>query len=266
MDAEGLIGSLVVMAGACGVPILGIACVVLIAFAFIRASKRERERTDALRAFAVRQGLSFTPSDPGLSERLSRFEPFNVGHSREGLNLAAGEVRSGGMRASVLFGDYRYKITTSNGKQTTTVTYIISFVAVRPALALPEDLTVRAEGILDRIGAFMGLDDIDFESSEFSKRFHVKCSDRRLAFDLFDPRMMEFFLQSGPPRVQARDGTLLFDYGIKRWEPAEFEIALGWIDAFLARVPRHLRAARLPESDRAADPVLNPPHPEGGSS
>jgi hypothetical protein len=194
---------------------------------------------------------------------MAAFDQFQIGHSRRGLNLMEGDVRVGGIRGTLLCGDYRYKVTRSNGKQTTTTVYNMSFVAMRPALSVPEDLTVRAEGVLDKIGAFVGLDDIDFESSEFSKRFHVKCSDRRFAFDLFDPRMMEYFLGSRAPRIHARSGVLLFDYGTKRWDTAEFSGAFRWIDGFFARVPRHVRAARLPEADRAADPVLNPVHADG---
>ncbi|MGA1224469.1 MAG: hypothetical protein ACO31E_07875, partial [Phycisphaerales bacterium] len=120
------------------------------------------------------------------------------------------------------------------------------------------DLTVRAEGFLDKLGAMIGFDDIDFESSEFSKRFHVKCSDRRFAFDLFEPRMMEYFLASTPPTIHARGGTLLFDRGVRRWEPGDFDANLAWIDGFLSRVPRHVRDARLPDHEREFDPVLNP--------
>jgi two-component system chemotaxis sensor kinase CheA len=38
------------------------------------------------------------------------------------------------------------------------------------------------------------------------------------------------------------------------------------VDAFLARVPRHVRAARLPKELHARDPVLNPAHGSAGDS
>jgi hypothetical protein len=236
--------------------------VVLLVVALILGAKRERERTEALARFAAERGLRFIGEDRSLDERFAAFDPFAVGHSRRGLNLMEGEVRAGGLRMTILCGDYQYKITRSTGKSTTTTTYDMSFLAVRPVLEIKEDLTVRAEGMLDKIGAFVGFDDIDFESSEFSKRFHVKCSDRRFAFDLFDPRMMEYFLAAEPPRLQARSGVLLFDRGVRRWDPAGFAAQFGWIDGFFARVPRHVRAARLPASEHADDPVLHPPMPE----
>jgi len=255
---SGLIGA----AGACILPSFAVVVIVLVIvafiFAFIHGAKRERERTEAMRAHAARLGFHFVASDRTLAERMSAFPPFCIGHSREGLNLATGEMRLGGVRMTMTFGDYRYKVTSSNGKQTTTVTYTMSFIAVLPALSIPEQMVVREEGFLDKIGAFVGFDDIDFESSEFSKRFHVKCSDRRAAFDLFDPRMIEYFLAATPPRIHAAGGVLLFDRGLRRWEVAEFAGEMRWIDGFFARIPRHMRAARLPEAEHAADPVLNP--------
>lgn len=235
-----------------------IVVVVIVVVAIVVGSKRERERREAMRAYAARMGLRFTERDDSLDNRMAAFPPFAIGHSRVGLNLMEGEATLGGVRMTYLAGDYQYKITRSNGKTTSTSTYDMSFIAVAPMLAIGEELTVRAEGVFDKIGAFLGFDDIDFESSEFSKRFHVKCSDRRFAFDLFDPRMMEFFLGSKAPRIHARAGVLLFDHGTRRWEIDEFDGARAWVDAFFLRVPRHLRAARLPASEHASDPILSP--------
>ena len=125
-------------------------------------------------------------------------------------------------------------------------------------MAVEEKLVVRGEGFFDRIGEFVGIDDIDFESSEFSKRFHVTCSDRRFAYDLFEPRMMEYFLGSAPPRVEYNTRSVLFMHDMARWEPARFDRELAWIDGFFQRIPRHVRAARLPPEMHADDPVLNP--------
>ena len=251
--------------GACAALVLVIVVVILVIVALVYGAKRERERRAAMHAYATQLGFRFVESDESLAGRMSAFPPFCVGHSRVGLNLAHGETRLGGVRMSMTFGDYRYKVTSTNGKQTTTTTYQMSFVAVHPVLSIPEQIVVREEGFLDRIGAFIGFDDIDFESSEFSKRFHVKCSDRRTAFDLFDPRMMEYFLAAAPPRIHAAGGTLLFDRGVQRWEPPQFAGEMRWIDGFFGRIPRHMRAARLPEAEHAADPVLNPDsQPEGG--
>ena len=56
------------------------------------------------------------------------------------------------------------------------------------------DLFIRREGIFDSVKRAFGFDDIDFESAEFSKRFFVKSSDKRFAYDVIHPKMMEFLL------------------------------------------------------------------------
>ena len=248
--------------GGCAVVVAALVGIALLVWAVVYGHRKERERTAALAALAQRRSWRFTPLDHGLANRMAGFPMFNLGHSRRGMNLMEGELTLGGLRMSLLCGDYQYKVTTSNGKTTTTTTWNMSFIAVVPLLSVPEDRTVRAEGFFDKIGAFLGMDDIDFESSEFSKRFHVQCSDRRFAFDLFDPRMMEFFLAVAPPRLHARSNCLLFDRGMRRWEAAEFEGELGWMDGFFLRVPRHVRAARLPKSEHATDPILSPSNGE----
>lgn len=252
------------VAGLVCVGVLGI--VALIVFAVILSAKHERERREKLEALAAARGGQFYADFPGIHQVLPAYPLLERGHSRRAFNVASASLELGGIPCACLWGEYQYKITTSNGKRTQTTTYTHGFVALAPQLVVPEELTVRREGFLDKIGEFFGADDIDFESSEFSKRFHVKCSDRRFAFDLFDPRMMEFFLAGEPSSIHLLGNWMLFDRGSFRWEPANFEAELAWIDAFLARVPRHVRAARLPKQLHARDPVLNPAHGSAGDS
>lgn len=56
-------------------------------------------------------------------------------------------------------------------------------------------LTISSEasrGFLERL---FDSDDIDFESVEFNRRFYVRSSDRKWAYDIIHPRMMEFLLE-----------------------------------------------------------------------
>ena len=237
---------------------------VVIAFVFVvialaaRHAKSERERTAAIAAFAQSRGCLMRGEYPRLHTLFHFFPLFKLGHSRRGYNVAFGNIRIGGIGCEVLFGDYDYKVTTSNGKQTTVVTHTTSVIITRPILEVPEQLTVREEGFFDRIGEFLGIDDIDFESSEFSKRFHVKCSDRRFAFDLFDPRMIEYFLGSKPPKMEFLECVLLCTRGAGRWKIEQFAAEMEWVDGFYAHVPRHVRAERLPAAEHASDPILSP--------
>jgi hypothetical protein len=248
-------GKLVGLAWCLGIPLLAALFVGIAIAGWWRTRKRAQE----MAAFAARIGFQFVGHDQGIVVRLSGyFTDFARGHSRQGLNVCWGNMGFGGVRASVVLGDYRYKVTRGGGKSRSTRTYEFSFISLVPVLAIGEELSVRRERLLDRIGAFVGLDDIDFESSEFSKRFHVKCSDRRFAYDLFDPRMIEFFLAAPPPELEACGGIVVIDDASIRWTVEGFQERLAWLDGFFARIPRHIRAERLPPAERAWDPVLNP--------
>ncbi|MFM7134861.1 MAG: hypothetical protein ACKO0W_11145, partial [Planctomycetota bacterium] len=195
------------------------------------------------------------------------FSLFGRGHSPKAFNVASVAATIGGMPCRCVWGEFLYMVTVSTGKTTTTIPYIHGFLAVRPPLALAEELAVRREQFVDRVGEFFGSDDIDFESDAFSRAFHVKCPSRRFAFDLFDPMMIEFFLKSDPPGVEMRGNWMLFDRGPRRMEPQLHRADLDWADRFLMRVPRHVRAERLPREMHANDPVLSPSAaPNGGAS
>jgi len=90
--------------------------------------------------------------------------------------------------------DYHYEThsTDSKGHRRTNHHH---FSAVILASALPlKPLFIRAEGFFDKLTEFVGFDDIDFESAEFSRKFYVKAKDRRWAYDVIHARTMEFLL------------------------------------------------------------------------
>ena len=109
-------------------------------------------------------------------------------------------------------GDYHYQTTSSNGKQTTTHHHYFSYCLIELPYASLPDLRIRREGIFDSLAGAFGFDDIDFESAEFSKRFHVKSSDKRFAYDVVHPAMMEFLLAEESPDVGNR-GRLVLPVG-----------------------------------------------------
>ena len=52
------------------------------------------------------------------------------------------------------------------------------------------------------MGEFFGHDDINFESSEFSRRFHVSASDRKWAYDVITQRTMDYLLELPPVTIE----------------------------------------------------------------
>ncbi len=115
-------------------------------------------------------------------------------------------------------------------------------------------LTIRREGILDKFAASFGFDDIDFESEEFSRRYHVGCSDRKFAYDVITPRAMEFLIREAAPAMRIEQGCVLI-CNSRAWKPERFRHAVFVSRGFLRTWPEHARA-RI--ESRSAEPVATP--------
>lgn len=201
----------------------------------------EKKRREAMAALAARLGWSFDPSpDRDHDDQYAHFEIFRRGHSRVARNTLTGEMDVAGQRCRAKMGDFRYKVTRHSGKSTSTQAYSFSYLIVHLPWADVPDLLVRREGMFDKIAGVLGFDDIDFESAEFSRRFLVKSPDKRFAYDIIHPRMMEFLLEAKPPGIDIeRDRCCLMD-GHKRWSPDGFRRAVEWARAFFALWPEHV--------------------------
>jgi hypothetical protein len=203
-----------------------------------------QKRREALAALAAKLGWSFDPDqDSSLADRYPRFGCFSRGHSRAAYNTLEGERRIGGRAFPARMGDYTYKVTTSNGKTSSTRTYRFSYVIIRVPWPVVPDLLIRREGMLDKLKGAMGFDDIDFESEEFSRRFWVKSADKKFAYDVVSPRMMEFLLSGDSPPIELCAGSLCLADGTRVWQPGEFESRLAWMDRFFGLWPEHLTSA-----------------------
>lgn len=211
-----------------------IAFAILLAFAAHVAAKRRRE---ALAALAGELGFAFHPDRDHdfAASRVHRL--FHAGRSRVAFNRMEGRADLGGVTCTVLMGDYRY--VTGSGKHRQT--HRRSYVLVMPDWHLLPDLEIRGEHFLDKIGDALGFDDIDFESEEFSRRFMVKSSDKRFAYAVVHPRMMEFLMANDAHGAQLQGGECLITGVGAGAEPAEFRRALNWASEFLGQWPGHLR-------------------------
>ncbi|MGF1632555.1 MAG: hypothetical protein ACFCVE_01790 [Phycisphaerae bacterium] len=210
---------------------------------------QEKKRRQAMHALAGRLGFSFHPGDDyGHDELYSHFEIFRRGHGRKAFNTLRGDTEVDGRRYPVVMGDFRYKQTSGSGKNRRTTTYTLSYCILHLPFAGVPSLLIRQEGFFDKIGGFLGFEDIDFESAEFSRRFFVSSSDKRFAYDVIEPRMMEYLMAGRPPTIDIEHGRCLLVNGTRRWEPHEFEGCLAFAAAFFERWPEHVtrRLAEVP--------------------
>lgn len=201
----------------------------------------ERKRREEMAQLAAELGFHFDPSKDGShDDEYAHFEVFRQGHSRVAMNTLRGQVEVSGRACPVKMGDFRYRKREGSGKNRRTVTYRFSYIIWHTPFASAPDVLIRREQVLDKLAAVFGFDDIDFESSEFSRKFCVKSPDKRFAYDLITPQVMEFLLGSNPPTIDFEHGRICIVDGTRRWKPPEFKRRLGWVRSFVDLWPEHL--------------------------
>ncbi len=214
-----------------GFPLIFGAFLVIAVGAMIASWLVAQRRRKALAAWAAGHGLTFDPAaDYGLENEFPDFGCFRRGSGRRAYNRMAG---TWGGRA-FLACDYRY--TTGSGKNRQT--HVFSAVILRSPVPL-RPLYVRPEGLFDKVAAFFGAEDINFESAEFSRRFFVKSPDRKWAYDVIHPRTIEFLLASPVFTIQFSPTDALA-FRDAQFNPETFEAAANVLAGVLDRMPEYL--------------------------
>jgi hypothetical protein len=192
----------------------------------------DQKRQEALRTWAFARGWRVRPGGgegPLLEHPAVKL--FHLGHSRRCNCVIEGDL---GGQPLQLF-DYRY--VTGHGKNRTTHQYWVAILnlpyPVRP-------LRIRPENPFDKVGEFLGADDIDFESAEFSRRFFVTADDRKWAYDIIHARMMEFLLASsgGHSLEFGSHELVVFNRGGGKAE--HYEAAMALLQGIRDRIPDYV--------------------------
>lgn len=145
----------------------------------------EKKRTEALHAVAIDIGLEFSPTkDDALLSKMNAFALFNKGRSRKMRNVMTTKTDIG--RITIF--DYQY--TTSGGQNSRTYHHTVVSIE-SDALRLPS-FALRPEGVFQKVGAALGMQDIDFEGHpEFSNSFVLTGDDEHSVRRFFDAELLE---------------------------------------------------------------------------
>lgn len=215
------------------IPFVFIGLIVLfIVLGAIAAQKRKKE----LRAWAQANGYRYSSdSYRSVDENYPAFSCLKQGSNRYAYNMVLGKFEAKAFHAF----DYHYETysTDSKGRRQTHHHYF-SAVIVDSGLPL-QPLFIRPEGFFDRVTEFFGYNDIDFESTEFSKRFYVKSSDKKWAYDVLHQECMEYLLSS-PEFTLEFAGTDIIAYKGSTFSVSEFEDAMKVIQGIVCRFPNYL--------------------------
>jgi hypothetical protein len=193
----------------------------------------EYKRGKMWQDIAARHDFRYHASDPFDIPKRCRFPLFEQGHSKKVYNVLDGFYE----KVPVILFDYSYK--TGNGKNETThfVSALLAELDVNCC-----SLVIRPETFLDRFAAFWGSDDIKFEYDQFNRTFNVKAEDKKFAYDICHPDMMEFLLSNRTMSVETRGRHLLLHTWQERsFNAQEVESCLNLAAGFVARIPSYLR-------------------------
>jgi hypothetical protein len=220
------------------------AFIVFMVLVMLLSYRQQQRRIAELFDLAQSLGWQFSASNDGsYDSRYSQFSVFCQGDDRYAFNTLTGTLPAADQSCPARMGDYHYQTTSSDGKTTTTQDHHFSYLLVELPYVTLADLLIRHEGFFDKIATAFGFSDINFESAEFSRRFHVKSSDKRFAYDVINPAMMEFLLGSDCPAVEIKDRVCCLTTGHQTWTPEEFRQELNWAGKFFSLWPKYLVSA-----------------------
>jgi hypothetical protein len=206
----------------------------LIVILIISACMEEKARRQRLAAYAALENLHFSPArqdDP--EDQYPGLVFFQRGNHRYAENFLIGK------RGDYALIAFDYHFTTGSGKNRTRHHYAV--VILRPPFLLTA-MIIRPEGLWDRLTAAFGWDDIDFESAEFSRRFHVSSEDRRWAYDVLTPLTIEFLMGRGTPVIHMNLLHLMIP-ATGALEPDKIREAVITGAGLLDRIPEFAREA-----------------------
>jgi hypothetical protein len=212
--------------------LLFLAVIALVVAGLILSWWLRARRREAFGLFALRHGFQWSPTDPfGLLTW--PFRLFSRGDGRGIENVVWGALRD---EQFVAFDFWYYEQTTNSQGHTTRSYRRFSCVQVEVPASFPS-LEARPEGVMSRLADAVGLDDIDFELEEFNRRWNVRASERRFAYELIDQRMMRFLMEMADGCSFEVAGNRVLVYG-DRVPPEGLLRLIGVTHMFRDRIPR----------------------------
>lgn len=213
------------------VALMAIVVVVIVVIAVMSAAA-ERERAEALAAWARERGWNYDRERPELVDRFSG-APFRSGRS----NARATHVLCADHRGHrVLAYEYTYTTTSHNGQSTTTTTHRYSVVA----LSTPHTpvLEVRAEHFGHALLGLVGVHDLRVGERVFDDTFRIAAQDDVFALAVLGPDLRAWLLERVQERAPFRfTGGHVLAWSTGRLEPDAVVAGADTLVDLIERVP-----------------------------
>ena len=223
-----------------GVIVLMFSFIVLVIMNAAREAQQKRRR-EALAAKAQELKLTFKAEKRADYAHqygfLDKLGSSSSAHTQSCINVITGEI---GSNPVALF-DYYY-ITDRNkvwwwAPSWETHCYL-SFIIVIMNSNFPE-LTIAREGFFSKIAQAIGFDDIDFESHAFSRRYKVKSSDKKFAYDFCNAQMIDYLLDQPNMTIEVEKHALALGFD-DQIGPAETDRHLSRLVKIRSLMPNYL--------------------------
>lgn len=172
----------------------------------------QKNRTEAWHRVAGELGIPFVGNENDALSRCATMKTFNRGSGRRFYNAIQGDA--GDTRITI--GDYRF--TTGSGKNRTTHVHTICILE-SASLSTPHCYLRPERAILDKLGAFLGGQDINFaDDPAFSGAYVLQGDTEAAVRGLFDENVRTWFADRRSERFhfETRSNVLVFHYGKKR--------------------------------------------------
>ncbi len=199
----------------------------------------EHQRRQFWRDLAAAWGFQYSTNDLHSIRDGYPFQFLKQGHSRKVYNVIEGKEKN---RALLLF-DFTYKTGSGKNQQTHNTSALIVHLPI-----MGMRLNVRPENVLDRFVAFFGFEDINFEMEEFNRAFQVNCDNKKFAYDIFHPQMMEYLLQHRNMAFEWHgDAMIVTFYQRGRFNRESAEQIKAFTHGFIDRIPQYLTHLQIGE-------------------
>jgi hypothetical protein len=195
-----------------------IECMLVVAFilgaGFFAATRKRYERVDYrvldLEMLATKLGFeSFKPNrDEGFPMGWGFLSRLAQGENRYAFNILRGTYQD----QTLFIFDYHYQI--GGTSKDVEHHFCTMFMLIAKESCFPK-ITIRPERsdtFLSKMDAALDEHDVKFESVEFSKAFRVLCADKKFAYDVCNPQMMEFLLANRDLDVEIQGPVILLAF------------------------------------------------------
>lgn len=217
------------------IPVLIVGFLLLMVFTWWVGHEMEKKRRAALAGVAAGLGLHYlSETDYHFHDTFEFLRCMNAGSGRYSCHRMQGDYQGN----PVCSFEYHYKVTRKNGKSSRTTHYYFSIYSLSLPVPLGS-LVVAPENLLTRAAAAFGFGDIELESAEFNRTFRVSSNDKRFAYDMLHPRMMELLLRHAPLSLEI-DGTFLCLVDSEKITPERIQPRLDLLTRIHNHLPQYL--------------------------